>query len=91
MTKRLPVFRSMGRGKITTNLNQQFSAHHAYVSEVSAHWISAYFRGDVLRLPRTIGETLDAAQYDGEWVRRRYPYILKWMSESNSSAVAFWT
>jgi len=68
-----------------------FSAHHAYVSEVSAHWISAYFRRDMLRLPRSIGEALDAAQYDGEWVRRRYPHILKWMSESNSSAAAFWT
>lgn len=77
-------------GKLTTNFNQQFTAHHAYVSEVSAHWISAYFRGDVLRLPRSTGEVLDAAQYDVEWVQRRYPYALKWITESNSSTVAFW-
>jgi hypothetical protein len=81
----------MRLGKIITNFYQQFSAHHAYVSEVSAHWISAYFRGDVLRLPRSIGEALDAAQYDVEWVRRRYPYFLKSIPESHSSAVAFWT
>ena len=61
------------------------------MSEVSAHWISAYFRGDVLRLPRSIEEALDDAQYDGEWLRRRYPHILKWTPESHSSAVAFWT
>ncbi|KAF8469817.1 FAD/NAD-P-binding domain-containing protein [Russula ochroleuca] len=68
-----------------------FSAHHTYVCEVSAHWISAYFRGDVLRLPQSIGEAIDAAQYDGEWVQRRYPHSLNWISESNSSTVAFWT
>jgi dimethylaniline monooxygenase (N-oxide forming) len=70
---------------------EQFSAHHTYVCEVSAHWISAYFRGDVLRLPRSIGEALDAAQYDGEWVQRRHPHSLNWITESNSSTVAFWT
>ncbi|KAI0253456.1 FAD/NAD-P-binding domain-containing protein [Lactifluus subvellereus] len=68
-----------------------FSAHHAYVCETSAHWISAYFRRDALRLPQSVDEALEATEHDAAWVRRRYPYILNWMDESNTSAVAFWT
>jgi dimethylaniline monooxygenase (N-oxide forming) len=69
----------------------QFSAHHAYVCETSAHWISAYFRRDALRLPQSVDEAREVTEHDAAWVRRRYPYILKWMDESNTSAVAFWT
>jgi hypothetical protein len=72
-------------------LIKQFSAHHAYVSEVSAHWISAYFQRDALRLPQSIEEAIGAAEQDGAWVRRRYPHTLDWINESNTSAVAFWT
>ena len=70
---------------------KQFSTHPAYVCEVSAHWISAYFRRDALRLPQNVGEALDAAEHDGAWVRRRYPYALNCMDESNTSTVTFWT
>ncbi|KAI9460710.1 FAD/NAD-P-binding domain-containing protein [Russula earlei] len=68
-----------------------FSAHSAYVCEVSAHWISAYFRRDALRVPQSVGAALDAAEHDGAWVRRRYPYTLNWVDESQTSSVAFWT
>jgi dimethylaniline monooxygenase (N-oxide forming) len=70
---------------------EQFSAHHAYVCEVSAHWISAYFRRDALRLPQSVDEAIEAAEQDGAWVRRRYPHTLNWVDESNTSAIAFWT
>jgi len=70
---------------------EQFSAHHAYVCEVSAHWISAYFRRDALRLPQSVEEAIEAAEQDGAWVRRRYPHTLNWVDESNTSAIAFWT
>ncbi|KAH9955825.1 FAD/NAD-P-binding domain-containing protein [Russula dissimulans] len=68
-----------------------FCAHNAYVCEVSAHWISAYFRRDALRIPQSVREARDVAEYDVAWVRRRYPYALNWMAESQASAVAFWT
>lgn len=70
--------------------HKQFSAHPAYVCEVSAHWISAHFRRDVLRLPQNVGEALDAAEHDGAWVRRRssYPYALNRMDESHTGTVA---
>jgi len=67
-----------------------FTTHPTYVCEVSAHWISAYFQRDVLRLPHSIGEALGVAKYDGAWVRRRYPHTLNWIDDSNTSAVAFW-
>ncbi|KAI0302909.1 FAD/NAD-P-binding domain-containing protein [Multifurca ochricompacta] len=68
-----------------------FTAHHAYVSEVSAHWISAYFRRDSLRLPKTVEEARASAEVDAAWVRRRYPHVLNWFGESNTTAVWFWT
>jgi hypothetical protein len=70
--------------------HEQFTAHPAYVCEVSAHWISAYFQRDALRLPHSIGEALGVAEYDGAWVLRRYPHTLNWIDYSNTSAVAFW-
>lgn len=70
--------------------HEQFSAHHAYVTEVSAHWIAAYFRRDALWLPQSVGEALDATEKDSEWIRRRYPHTLNAVCESITSAVAFW-
>jgi dimethylaniline monooxygenase (N-oxide forming) len=69
----------------------QLTTHHTYVCEVSAHWISAYFRRDALRLPQSVGEARSTAVHDAAWVQRRYPYALNWLDESNTSAVAFWT
>jgi hypothetical protein len=74
----------------TAHSYKQFSAHHAYVGEVSAHWISAYFRRDALRLPHSVEEALEDAERDAAWVQRRYPYTLSWIDESHSSSVAFW-
>ncbi|KAI0246346.1 hypothetical protein BJV78DRAFT_1157962 [Lactifluus subvellereus] len=68
-----------------------FSAHHAYVRETSAHWISAYFRRDALRLPQSVDEAHEATEHDAAWVRPRCPYFLNWMDEGNTRAVAFWT
>jgi dimethylaniline monooxygenase (N-oxide forming) len=75
----------------TAHSHKQFSGHHAYMCEVSAHWISAYFRHDAMRLPQSVEEALEATEHDAAWVRQRYPYALRWMDESNSGAVAFWT
>jgi len=68
-----------------------YTTNHAYVSEVSAHWIASYFRRDELRLPRSVDEAHEVADRDAAWVRRRYPYTLHGTGESNSTAVSFWS
>ncbi|KAF8266471.1 FAD/NAD-P-binding domain-containing protein [Lactarius quietus] len=68
-----------------------FTTNHAYISEVSAHWIASYFRRDELRLPRSIDEAHEMADRDAAWVRRRFPYTLHGTADSNSTAVFFWT
>ncbi|KAN0138715.1 hypothetical protein V8E53_003703 [Lactarius tabidus] len=68
-----------------------FTTNHAYISEVSAHWIASYFRRDELRIPRSVGEAHDLADRNAAWVRRRYPYTLNWTGDSGSTAVAFWS
>lgn len=100
--KDTPWVASIYRGLVPTNsiLNRDiaingatFTTNHAYISEISAHWIAAYFRRDELRIPRSVDEARDMADRDAAWVRRRYPYTLNWTSGSESSAtvVAFWS
>ncbi|KAH8989242.1 FAD/NAD-P-binding domain-containing protein [Lactarius akahatsu] len=91
-----PVYRALVPAK--SMLNRDFaingatlSTHHAYISELSAHWIAAYFRRDELRLPRSVDEALDLADRDAAWVRRRYPYTQNWTSESNATGICFWS
>ncbi|KAH9023039.1 FAD/NAD-P-binding domain-containing protein [Lactarius deliciosus] len=78
-----PIYRALVPAK--SILNRDFaingatlSTHHAYISELSAHWIAAYFRRDELRLPRSVDEALDLADRDAAWVRQRYPYTQNW-------------
>jgi len=68
-----------------------FTTNHAYISEVSAHWIASYFRSDELRLPRSVDEAYDLGDRDAAWVRRRYPNALSWTGDSNATAVNFWS
>lgn len=73
------------------DLVKQLTTNYAYISEVSAHWIAAYFRSDKLRLPRSVDEAHDLADRNAAWVRRRYPFALNWLSDSNSTSVGFWS
>ncbi|PPQ99019.1 hypothetical protein CVT26_014396 [Gymnopilus dilepis] len=68
-----------------------FSANNGYTSEVAAHWISAYFQGDPMRLPSSKEEAIRDAEIRAMWMRRRYPNMLSWVNESYSASLDFWT
>jgi len=38
-----------------------------------------------------VDEARDLADRDAAWLRRRYPYALKWTNESHATAIAFWS
>ncbi|KAI0262601.1 FAD/NAD-P-binding domain-containing protein [Gloeopeniophorella convolvens] len=91
---------SVHRGLVPTKslFNRDFalngavlSPHHTYVSEVSAHWISAYFRHDELRLPRSEEDAREMAERHAAWVRQRYPYAFQWWNESNTTYIAYFS
>ncbi|KAI0262584.1 FAD/NAD-P-binding domain-containing protein [Gloeopeniophorella convolvens] len=67
------------------------SPHHTYVSEVSAHWICAYFRRDELRLPRSEQDAREVAEQHAAWVRQRYPSALRCWNESYASYIAYFS
>ncbi|KAF9559738.1 FAD/NAD(P)-binding domain-containing protein [Agrocybe pediades] len=68
-----------------------FSSNITYSSEVAAHWISSYFQGDRMRLPRTPEDAIHEAEVRSAWMRRRYPNMLSWANESYSGTLDFWT
>ncbi|TDL14979.1 FAD/NAD-P-binding domain-containing protein, partial [Rickenella mellea] len=68
------------------------TTNNAYSWEVCAHWISSYFLNDrFLKLPSSAEEALAHSARHAAWIRKRYPGMLKWMSESHSSEIAFWS
>ncbi|KAJ7758161.1 FAD/NAD-P-binding domain-containing protein [Mycena maculata] len=68
-----------------------FTTNVGYTSEVVAHWVSAYFLGDTMNIPKTPEEAYQHAERSAAWIRRRYPDALVSVNESYSSNIAFWT
>ncbi|EIW76945.1 FAD/NAD(P)-binding domain-containing protein [Coniophora puteana RWD-64-598 SS2] len=68
-----------------------FTTNNGYTYEIIAHWISAYFRHDPLRLPSSPETALADSARCVAWLRKRYPGTLEHINESYTSDIAFWT
>ncbi|KAJ7367120.1 FAD/NAD-P-binding domain-containing protein [Mycena albidolilacea] len=68
-----------------------FTTNVGYTCEVVAHWISSYFLGDKMDIPRTPEEAYEHIERNAAWVRKRHPGALVRVNESHSSLIAFWT
>ncbi|KAF8994699.1 hypothetical protein BDQ17DRAFT_1401381 [Cyathus striatus] len=81
--------KSIARRDFAVN-GAMFSTNNGYTCEVVAHWISAYFIGERMRLPSNAEEALYEAARNAAWMKKRYPGILAWTNESYSAALPFW-
>ncbi|KAJ7625370.1 FAD/NAD-P-binding domain-containing protein [Mycena polygramma] len=68
-----------------------FSTNVGYTCEVIAHWISSYFLGDEMDIPKTQEEAYQHTERNAAWIRKRHPDALLRVNESYSSVIAFWT
>ena len=69
----------------------QFTANPGYTNEVVAHWVSSYFQGDRMKLPKTTEEAMLEAEKDSVWMKVRFPTMLSWVNDSYSTSLDFWT
>lgn len=67
----------------------KFTADNGYTLEVGAHWISAYFLGEKMRLPKTVEEAEEETVRQLAWILRRYPMAKAWKNPSYGSHFAF--
>ena len=72
-------------------LQKKFSANLGYTNEVAAHWISSYFQNDKMCLPSSAEEAIAEAEIQSAWMRARYPDMISWINEGNSTSLDFWT
>ena len=70
---------------------KKFTANPGYSSEVAAHWVSSYFQNDNMRLPSSAEEAIAEAEMRSAWMRARYPDMISWANESQSTNLDFWT
>ncbi|KAJ6508501.1 FAD/NAD-P-binding domain-containing protein [Mycena sanguinolenta] len=68
-----------------------FTSNVGYTWEVVAHWISSYFLGDKMNIPRIPEEAYEHSERNAAWIRKRHPDILLSVNESYSAFIAFWT
>ncbi|KAF7346579.1 FAD /NAD-P-binding domain-containingprotein [Mycena sanguinolenta] len=68
-----------------------FTTNAAYTWEVVAHWISSYFLGDKMNIPRTPEEAYKHTERNAAWIRKRYPGTLLSVNESYSAFIPLWT
>ncbi|KAJ7442596.1 FAD/NAD-P-binding domain-containing protein [Mycena latifolia] len=68
-----------------------FTTNVGYTWEVVAHWVSSYFLGDNMDIPKTPEEAYQHTERDAAWIRKRFPDALQRVNESYSNAIAFWT
>ncbi|KAH9939295.1 FAD/NAD-P-binding domain-containing protein [Epithele typhae] len=66
------------------------SANFGYTNEVAAHWISAYFLEDAMRLLATPADARAEAERAGAWMRARYPQVPVARTPNITGYVAFW-
>ncbi|TEB27449.1 FAD/NAD(P)-binding domain-containing protein [Coprinellus micaceus] len=59
-----------------------FTPNPGYTNEVVAHWVSSYFQGDKMKLPKTMEEAMLEAEKDSVWMKVR---------DSYSASLDFWT
>ncbi|KAF8962754.1 hypothetical protein BDZ97DRAFT_2020666 [Flammula alnicola] len=64
-----------------------YSANYGYTNEVTAHWIASYFRGDKMHLPSSPQEALEKAEERCAWMRTRFPNVVPWVTESESTGL----
>ncbi|KAJ7677451.1 FAD/NAD-P-binding domain-containing protein [Mycena rosella] len=68
-----------------------FTTNVGYTWEVVAHWVSSYFLGDDMAIPKTPEEAYESTERNAAWIRKRFPDALQRVNESYSSVIAFWT
>jgi len=66
------------------------TSNPGYTNEVVAHWIASYFRGDKMRLPSS-QEASNKAEEQSVWMKVRFPDMLSWVNDCNSTSFDFWT
>ncbi|KAI0658608.1 FAD/NAD-P-binding domain-containing protein [Cubamyces menziesii] len=67
------------------------SPNNGYTAEVASHWISSYFLGDEMRLPRTPAEAFAETERVAAWLKRRHPEVPTALNPSHTGHMAFWT
>ncbi|KAJ7211312.1 FAD/NAD-P-binding domain-containing protein [Mycena pura] len=67
------------------------ATNDGYLFEVMAHWISSYFLGDKMKLPRTVEEALNYTERDAIWLCKRHPDLNLSLNEACTSFSVFWT
>ncbi|KAJ7788555.1 FAD/NAD-P-binding domain-containing protein [Mycena olivaceomarginata] len=67
------------------------ATNDGYSFEVTAHWISSYFLGDRMKLPKTPEEALEHTERDARWLRKRHPDLNLSLNEACTSHAVFWT
>ncbi|KAF9012085.1 FAD/NAD-P-binding domain-containing protein [Hymenopellis radicata] len=68
-----------------------FTTNNGYAYEVTAHWISAYFRNELQRAPASPEEATEEGDRTGRWMRKRFPDQLLWINESYSTGIEFFS
>ncbi|KAF7316639.1 hypothetical protein HMN09_00396500 [Mycena chlorophos] len=68
-----------------------YNINNGYTDEVIAHWISAYFLHDKLKLPPTPEAALAHTDRDARWFRKRWPSLDVTKNEAQVSWFAFLT
>ncbi|KAJ3527639.1 hypothetical protein NMY22_g9712 [Coprinellus aureogranulatus] len=63
------------------------SANIGYTYEVSAHWISAYFLGEKMRLPKSTEGAVQSTVRNLAWMKTRFPSSKAWENASQISAL----
>ncbi|KAJ7158254.1 FAD/NAD-P-binding domain-containing protein [Mycena crocata] len=67
-----------------------FPVNPGYTWEVVAHWISSYFLGDEMNIPKTSGAAYEYTERNAAWIRKRYPDALLRVNESYSGDIVFY-
>lgn len=76
---------------VDSKLILQLTVNDGYSFEVISHWISSYFLGDKMKLPKTPEEALKETERDTMWFRKRYPDLNLSHNEAHTSYAVFWT
>ncbi|KAK7042606.1 FAD/NAD-P-binding domain-containing protein [Favolaschia claudopus] len=67
------------------------ATNDGYLFETISHWISSYFLGDRMKLPKTVEAVLQHTKRDALWLRKRHPDLDLSLNEACTSFSVFWT
>lgn len=79
------------RAALVTPRVSQLSTNNGFTSEIAAHWISSYFLGDEMRLPRSVDAALAASAREAAWLKQRYPQVPTALNPSYAGFLTFFT